>query len=134
MVMKGYSALPKALALVEPHHQIVLCHIQDTFGRGSYPSAEMPSVYSIALAKWTLLQKKRINEYKISIISVNSKIVFLIPFRVADEKWLLILKKRKKKNVLREFSSFRLYLHVVKKKMSYLKKIVFYTVCQKRKG
>ena len=30
MAMKGYSAFPKALALLEPHHQIVYYHIQDT--------------------------------------------------------------------------------------------------------
>ena len=30
MAMKGYLALPKATALLEPHHQIVLCHIKDT--------------------------------------------------------------------------------------------------------
>ncbi len=28
--MKGYSTLPKAPALLEPHHQIVQCHILDT--------------------------------------------------------------------------------------------------------
>ena len=30
MAMKGYSAFPKAPALLELHHQIVLYHIQDT--------------------------------------------------------------------------------------------------------
>ena len=30
MAMKGYSAFPKAPALLEPHYQTVLCHIQDT--------------------------------------------------------------------------------------------------------
>ena len=30
MVMKGYSAFPKAPALLEPPHQIVWCHILDT--------------------------------------------------------------------------------------------------------
>ena len=30
MVMKGYSAFPKAPASLESHHQIVLCRIQDT--------------------------------------------------------------------------------------------------------
>ena len=30
MAMKRYSAFPKAPALLEPHYQIVLCHIQDT--------------------------------------------------------------------------------------------------------
>ena len=29
MAMKEYFAFPKAPALLEPHHQIVLCHIQD---------------------------------------------------------------------------------------------------------
>ena len=28
--MKGYSAFPKAPVLLEPHHQIAYCHIQDT--------------------------------------------------------------------------------------------------------
>ena len=40
MVIKGYSAFPKAPASLEPHHQIVYCHIQDTRGGGSYPTAE----------------------------------------------------------------------------------------------
>ena len=30
MAIKGYSAFPKAPALLETHHQIVYCHIQDT--------------------------------------------------------------------------------------------------------
>ena len=30
MAMKRYSAFPQALASLEPHHQIVQCHIQDT--------------------------------------------------------------------------------------------------------
>ena len=30
MVMKEYSVFPKAPALLESHHQIVECHIQDT--------------------------------------------------------------------------------------------------------
>ena len=29
MAIKGYSIFPKAPALLEPHHQIVSCHIQD---------------------------------------------------------------------------------------------------------
>ena len=35
--MKGYSAFPKALSLQEPHHQIVLCRIQDAHCRGLTP-------------------------------------------------------------------------------------------------
>ena len=30
MAMKGYSVFPKAPSLLEPHDQIVYCHIQDT--------------------------------------------------------------------------------------------------------
>ena len=30
VVVKGYSAFPKAPASLEPHHQIVYCYIQDT--------------------------------------------------------------------------------------------------------
>ena len=29
IAMNRYSTFPKALASLEPHHQIVLCHIQD---------------------------------------------------------------------------------------------------------
>ena len=46
MVMKVYSAFLKAPALLKPHHWIVLCYIQDTRWGGSYPSAEIRSVYS----------------------------------------------------------------------------------------
>ena len=35
--MKEYSAFPKAPALLEPQHQIVLCHIQDTCWEGVLP-------------------------------------------------------------------------------------------------
>ena len=48
MAIKGYSAFPKVPALLEPQHQIVLCHIQDTRCGGSYPSAEIQLVYSTA--------------------------------------------------------------------------------------
>ena len=47
MVIKGYSAFPKAPAILEHLHQIVLCHIR-TFIRRVLPFAEMQSVYSAA--------------------------------------------------------------------------------------
>ena len=53
--MKGYSAFPKASRL-EIHPQIGLCHIHDTCSRGSYPNAEMQSVYSTALADWVMIR------------------------------------------------------------------------------
>ena len=51
MAIKGYSTFPKAPALLEPQHKIVLGHIQDT--QDSYLSSEMQLVYSTALADWT---------------------------------------------------------------------------------
>ena len=47
MTMKGYYIFPKTLGL-EPHHQIVYCHIKTLLEWGSYSSAEMHSVYSSA--------------------------------------------------------------------------------------
>ena len=47
MAMKGYSIFPKAPALQEPQHQMVyLSNPEYLLGRGSYPSAEMQSMYS----------------------------------------------------------------------------------------
>ena len=39
MAMKGYSAFPKAPALLKPHHQIVLSHITHT-RKGSLTSLQ----------------------------------------------------------------------------------------------
>ena len=50
IAIKGYSLFPKAPALLEPHHQIVQCHIQDTRWGVLTPSAEKQSVYSTAPA------------------------------------------------------------------------------------
>ena len=47
--MKGYSAFPKILIL-ETHHQ--MWYIEHPLVFGSYLSAEMHSVYSIAPAEW----------------------------------------------------------------------------------
>ena len=50
--MKGYSAFPKAPALLKPHYQIVQCHMQyiHIYLGESYPSAEMQLVHSTAPA------------------------------------------------------------------------------------
>ena len=60
MAMKGYSAFPKALALLELHHQIVLCHIQDIHwqGRDLTTLTEMQSVYSATPADWAMNGKE----------------------------------------------------------------------------
>ena len=55
MEMKGCSAFPKAAAILEPHHEIVKYHIQDTrLVGGSYSSEEEQSVYSTAPADWAI--------------------------------------------------------------------------------
>ena len=47
VAIKGYSAFPQTTALLEPPHQVVLCHIRVLVrSRESYPFAEMQSVYS----------------------------------------------------------------------------------------
>ena len=74
MAMKGCSTFPKAPALLEPHHQIVSCYIQDThWGGGSYPSAEVLSVYSTAPADWAI--------YILIYIYIYMKIVSLLYLR-----------------------------------------------------
>ncbi len=51
--MKGYSIFLKGPSLLEPPHQIVWYHIQDTRWAGVLPTpAEMQSVYSTAPADW----------------------------------------------------------------------------------
>ena len=47
MVMKGYSAFPKA-----PTLDCLVSYPRRVLGRGSYPSLGMKSVYSIAPADW----------------------------------------------------------------------------------
>ena len=60
MAMKGYFAFSKAPALLEPHHQIVWCQIQEThWGVGSYYSAEMQLVYSTAQAYLAFMTYKK---------------------------------------------------------------------------
>ena len=54
MTMKGCTAFPKAPASLEPHHQIVWCHIQGNHWVGVLPSAEVQSVYSTAPADWAI--------------------------------------------------------------------------------
>ena len=54
IAMKWCSAFPKAPASQEPHHQIIMCYVQDICSKvgGSYPSVEVQSVYSKAPADW----------------------------------------------------------------------------------
>ena len=51
--MKKYPKYLKTTGLLEPHHQIVLCHIQDSrWGGGSYPSLVNQSEFSTVPADW----------------------------------------------------------------------------------
>ena len=50
-VTEGYSAFPKALALLEPQHHCLALYLGRSFGRGSCPS-EKQSVYSTTTADW----------------------------------------------------------------------------------
>ena len=53
IMMKGCSAFSKAPSSLESYNQIPQCHIQDTrWGRESYPSAEVQSVYFTATDDW----------------------------------------------------------------------------------
>ena len=54
MVIKRYSAFPKAPAFLEPRHQILLCLSRTLVGQESYPSAEKQSVYSKTPTNWVI--------------------------------------------------------------------------------
>ena len=56
MAIKGYSAFPKGSALLDPHHQIVLCHNRTLVGGLLPPPAEMQSVYFAAPGNWGMLE------------------------------------------------------------------------------
>ena len=66
MAMKWCSAFPKAPESLEPHHQIIQCHIQDTYwGRGLI----MQSVYSIVPTDWAI--------HRVNVKTVLFKIIQL---------------------------------------------------------
>ena len=54
LAMKGYSALPKVLALLEPHHETLESNPGHSLGGGSYRSTEVQSMYSTAPADWAM--------------------------------------------------------------------------------
>ena len=71
MAVKGCSAFPKAPALLEHHHQIVLRPIQEThWGKGSYPFTVVQSVYFTVPTDWEnyILEKIKDRKYKITIL------------------------------------------------------------------
>ena len=52
MAMEGYSGFLKVPASLETQHQLFQCYIRTLIGVGSYPTAELQSVYSTAPADW----------------------------------------------------------------------------------
>ena len=89
MTMKEYSAFSKALVLVEPHHQIALCHIQDIrWGGGeSYLSAEMLSEYSIAstefeVACWSFVSIGTISTFETFNTNNFFGLIALVPMNL----------------------------------------------------
>ena len=60
MAMKECSKFPKAPASLEPHHQIVNFITRTLIGGGSYPFAEVQSVYSITPADWARVSGKSV--------------------------------------------------------------------------
>ncbi len=98
MAIKGYSAFPKAPALLEPHHQIVSCHNQDTpWGRGVLPICrEAGSVFYspsrlgnqiIQISISTQFKYKNSKLLKPLFSSILQLIVTLIMFYHSEPEW-----------------------------------------------
>ena len=67
VAIKGYTTLPKAPALLEPYHQIVLMSYPGHSSGESYSSAKKQSVYSLDPADWVpTLKDKVAKKVKIS--------------------------------------------------------------------
>ena len=75
--IKRYSAFPKAPALLEPHHQIVLCHI---VGWGVLPICREESVYSTATADWANRPSDQVRAKVVCYKSLTS---------LSPDQWLL---------------------------------------------
>ena len=103
MVMKEYSAFPKAPALLEPHLQ---CYTRTLVGQGvSYPSTKMQLVYSADTADWAeelrafqYIRKDRQNVIKTSEECMNDG-------KEAIENEVDMKGKRKKKKKKRKGNS-----------------------------
>ena len=86
MAMKRHSAFPNAPALLELHHQVVLCHIQHTCWGCSYPSTEMLLMYSSATADWTDRLMGPMRVVYIYIYISSSKIYIYIYIYLTDKR------------------------------------------------
>ena len=58
MAIKGYSAFPKALALLKLHHQIVKCHIKDNLWGDAVAPANMARMNKIEIERQMCTSKK----------------------------------------------------------------------------
>ena len=87
IAMKGYSAFRKAPALLEPHHQIVYCHKQDSHWGGSYSSTEMQRCSRcILLSQPTGLYDFSANSLGVTLFLNESQLICLHTF-----KWFQVL-------------------------------------------
>ena len=85
MAVKGYSTFPKTPALLESQHKIVLCHLPSTFwGGGSYPSADMQSVYSTAPDDWACRPVSYVNENVLYTTLQNWSFIIWFSFLVTS--------------------------------------------------
>ena len=64
IAMKGYSAFPKTAVLLDPHHQIVLCHIRTLVGGGGFLplSREAVGVFYRPLADLAIFRYEEITK------------------------------------------------------------------------
>ena len=63
IAVEEYFAFSKTLVFLEPHHQIVKCHMLDNHGGGSYSFAETKLVYSTpAPANWAIQELEKVEQ------------------------------------------------------------------------
>ena len=109
MEMKGSSAFLKTLASLEPHHQFVWCHIQNTDCGWSYPSAELQSVYSSASAEIQTVNLISARRPDLEIINKKKKSCRIDDFAVLADHTMKIkenLKRDKYLHLARELKRY----------------------------
>ena len=101
MAEKVYSAFLKSATLLEPQHQIFSVIFRTLVGGGSYPSAEMPSVYSTVPADCAM-RDTRWN----GVLSLSRDAVRVFYNSPADWVSLLTLKNMNYKWWLRRLENY----------------------------
>ena len=81
IVMKGYSAFPRAPVLKEPDHQIVLCHIQDTKWGGGLTPLQRCTMYNRASADRTIFS------WVVAVAFNKFPDFFTQVFKIVEDSW-----------------------------------------------